>query len=261
VAVSGDPTHVTAFSRLLALAGRVADFCYPGECANCATAVDGAAQLCDACARKLAEMESAGACVACGMPLERWGAPCPYCVGKGLRPYGRVLRLGVYADPLKAMIHRMKYEHHWGLAETLADRLWAMPRVRALVEEHDRIMAVPLHWWRQVQRGYNQSEVIAARLARHSGVRLVRPARRVRYTETQTQLTSQQSRELNLRGAFKVARPREVQGRGLLVVDDVKTSGATLRALGRELRTAGAARLSAIVLAVADPRGRGFEAV
>lgn len=248
--------HARALSR------RVVDFCYPGECASCTTAVESGGQLCDACAQKLREMEAAGACEACGMPLERWGAPCPYCMGKGMRPYARVLRLGIYADPLKELIHQMKYQGRWGLGEMLAERLWRQqPRVPDLLAHSDGIVAVPLYRWRQVSRGYNQAEVIAAHLARRSGVRLIHPTRRVRDTATQTLLHSQASRYQNVRGAFRVVRARAVPGKHIVVIDDVRTTGATLRSVGHELRKAGAASLSAIVVAVADPRGRSFQAV
>jgi ComF family protein len=183
-------------------------------------------------------------------------------MGRGISPYHTVRRLGTFQGPLRNLIHLMKYQHRWGLAEQLADRLLAQRGVRDVIELADCLAPVPLHWWRQMTRGYNQSEVIARRLAERVGrVRVVRPAVRIKRTQTQTALTSHADREANMRDAFYLWRRRSIRGRHVVVVDDVMTSAATLRALGRVLREAEPASLNALVLAVADPRGRGFESI
>jgi ComF family protein len=238
----------------------VLDLCYPGICARCDRPAD-RSRLCPACTAELIALESASACARCAMPLARDGDPCPYCTGSGVHPFDRIVRLGVFDGPLKDLIHRMKYHGDWSLAEALADRLWAQDRVRALLSESDALLAVPLHPLRQIARGYNQAQVIAARLARRGRIRVITPAVRLRNTDTQTQLSSQAGRLDNLKDAFGLVRPRAVTGRRIVLVDDVMTSGATLRSLARALRRAKPASISAIVLAVADPKGRGFEAI
>jgi len=118
-----------------------------------------------------------------------------------------------------------------------------------------------LYWRRQLVRGYNQAGVIAGRIGRLCEIKVARPVVRVRDTETQTVLHSREKREENLKGAFKVVRPGVVKGKHVVVVDDVMTTGATLQSIGRALKKAGAASLCAIVVAAADPRGMGYEAV
>jgi ComF family protein len=172
-----------------------------------------------------------------------------------------VLRLGVFRDPLRGLIHAVKYHRRWHLGEALADRLFAEPPIAALLAEADCLMAVPLHWRRQVARGYNQSLVLAERLGHLARRKMVRPAIRARHTPTQTHLHSRARRQENLRQAFVLTHPRTIEGKHVVVVDDVMTTGATLQSLGRVLMKAKPARLSAIVLAIADPRGQGFERI
>jgi ComF family protein len=247
--------------KLPALVSQVIDFCYPGRCAVCKAGVEGSAMLCPACDDELHKLEAAAGCTWCGRPIPEVGAPCPHCLGDGIAHYDRVLRLGVFAEPLKHLIHQMKYHRQWGLAEDLAERLLAQERVKGVLSETDVIVPVPLHRLRQVMRGYNQAEVMATRLARRCRIRIARPVVRLRHTESQTEMTSAQAREDNLRDAFGLVSPKRVRGMHVVVVDDVMTTGATLRAVARALRPAKPASLSAMVIAVADPKGRDFQSI
>ena len=195
------------------------------------------------------------------MPLAYPQAPCPFCNGKGVHYYRRVLRLGTFSEPLKALIHQMKYHGRWNLAERLADRLFAQHRIRSLLEEADVIVPVPLHRWKQFRRGYNQAALIAERLANRAAKPFVRPAVRVRNTTSQTELRTRQDRLRNLRNAFRLRNSVAITGKHVVVIDDVTTTGATLQSLARTLRRAKPASLSALVLAVADPKHRDFHVV
>jgi ComF family protein len=107
------------------------------------------------------------------------------------------------------------------------------------------VIAIPLHARRLRQRGFNQSELIAREAIRHVPLRLSvnRSALvRRRMTESQTGLSREQ-RRANIRGAFKVARPIEIAGRDILLIDDVFTTGTTSSECARVLRRAGARRV------------------
>ncbi len=243
------------------LFSRVKDFCYPSACAICQAHAPGSAALCEGCFQELRRLERAPACDRCAMPLAELDDPCPHCDDKGLHPLERVLRLGIFEDPIKHLVHAAKYHHRWPLAEFLAERLFAQERVKRLLSENDVVAAVPLHVLRHVKRGYNQAEVLARRLAHLSKMHLAKPTVRLRNTETQTHLHSHAKREENLRDAFGLINPRCIRGKHVVIVDDVMTTGATLKSLARCLKQAEPASISAIVIAVADPKRRGFEVI
>jgi ComF family protein len=239
------------------------EFCFPARCPACGEGFEAErstpSPLCPGCDAKLDALEAAPACRHCAAPLAYEDAPCPHCRNEGLRPFDRVTALGLYDEPLRSVVHAIKYHQAWPLAEYLTSRLLAARggRARELVEGCDVIVAVPLHFTRQFSRGYNQAELIAERLKADGCRRVARSLARVRATETQTHFHSRAQRERNLQEAFTlVSDGSELRGRHVLLVDDVMTTGATLRAAAREVRKASPARLSALVLAVADPRGR-----
>ena len=248
--------------RLAAWAAPLLDFCYPGRCAVCqADTGAGPSPLCGECLGHLRDLEGAPACPACGMPVPQHGAPCPHCLGKGVAHYDRVLRLGTFHDPLKPLIHHIKYHGRWTLAEFLADRAHVQQRVVGILNQTDVLLPVPLHPLRQIARGFNQTDVIARRLAKHAHLKVVRPVVRLRNTETQTHMHSKAQRAENLRDAFALAKPSAVRGKHVVVIDDVRTTGATLHALAQVLRPAKPASLCAIVMAVADPKGQDFQSI
>src|SRR5207248_7350120 len=123
------------------------------------------------------------------MPLAEHDAPCPYCRRNGVRPLEKIVRLGTFTDPIKHLIHQMKYHRRWPLAEFFADRLLDQERVQKLLSETQVIVAVPLYPLRQMLRGYNQAEVIARRLAKRHYIKFSAPAIRLKNTETQTHLS------------------------------------------------------------------------
>jgi ComF family protein len=246
---------------LLRLLRDVIDFCYPGICASCRQPCAVESFACESCLGELSLLEQHAACELCGMPLATDGAPCPFCVGDGVRNYERILRLGTFDDPLKNLIHQMKYSGRWTLAERLAERLLSQPRIAECLANADVIVPVPLHRFRQFSRGYNQAAVIARYLSVRVRVDLASPLVRVRNTETQTHLHSRAKRVANLRNAFRLKHPATIAGKRVIVIDDVMTTGATLQAVARTLRPAKPASLTAIVLAIADPKRRGFEVV
>jgi ComF family protein len=124
-------------------------------------------------------------------------------------------------------------------------------------EVFDAIVPVPLHWRRQWQRGFNQSELLARELGRRCGRPIVRALRRLRATTPQAGL-SNTSRRRNVTQAFAsrraVRRAPDVRGKRILLIDDVMTTGSTATACALALKRAGAARVTLLTVARADRR-------
>ncbi len=239
----------------------VVDLLYPTTCAACEIFVDDAGPLCVDCLAKLQKQEGEAACRYCAMPLAQHGDPCPYCEGKGEPNFERIVRLGIYADPIRHLIYRMKYHGRWSLGEFLAERLLLQEPVKELLHETDVLLPVPLHRLRQISRGYNQADVVARRLKKRTDVPIVRPVIRIRNTAAQIRVGSRTKREENLRQAFGLVDGKSIEGRHVVLIDDIMTTGATLQSVARTIKPAKPASISAIVLAIADPKSREFEVI
>lgn len=155
-----------------------------------------------------------------------------------------------YAGIMREMILSFKYGDNHN-ARKLFGR-WLTSAGRDLIAECDVITPVPMHPRRLLARRFNQSAILAVELSRTSG-KTCQPQliRRTRQTSAQVGLSSAQRRR-NLAGAFNIRsrQRRQVEGRNVLIVDDVITTGATLNACARALRRAGAARVDAVALAI-----------
>jgi ComF family protein len=166
-----------------------------------------------------------------------------------LTPFAAGASLGPYAGALRSAIHELKYRGRRRVAARLADALLGEPSVRALLAADAVLVPVPLHPRRKRERGFNQAEWLAAELARRVPVRLA-PAVLVRRKETAPQTgLSASARRANVRGAFAVRRRAQVDGRVVVLVDDVLTTGATALACAQALRQAGAAQVRLLTAA------------
>jgi ComF family protein len=159
---------------------------------------------------------------------------------------------GLYEGALRQIIHAFKYEGR----RTLAVRLGSKMREAGsdLLSDADCVVPVPLHPWRRLTRGFNQS----ADLAAHLGVPIVHALWRTRATTPQTGLTAPR-RHRNVRDAFSLSplvsrrvRGTMLVGQIVVLVDDVRTTGATLDACARVLKEAGVREVRALTLALAQ---------
>jgi len=198
--------------------------------------------LCSICGERL---ESPFAFAA--QPVESSEALCGLC--RRLEPpYIKATAYGSYESGLRELIHLLKYNQVRPAANVLGRMLGeAMEDLQPLfVGSEVLVVPVPLHSGKLRQRGFNQSELIArAALKQKRSARFQLSAgslERRRETKSQIGLSRHQRRE-NMRGAFAVAKPEEIKGREILVVDDVFTTGTTVSECARILRRAGAAKV------------------
>ena len=156
-----------------------------------------------------------------------------------------------YLEPIDALIRDFKFSGAVYLADDFAEALETAFRRKHDAVAVDVVVPVPLHPIRRRERGYNQSELLAAAFAQRLDRFCDRRAlRRIRDTGHQARLTGDE-RRVNLKGAFRVVEPSRIRGRTIVLVDDVMTTGATLDECTRTLRAAGAYRVIPFVLAKA----------
>jgi ComF family protein len=247
---------------LLQLARDLSNFVYPPFCVCCREIKEESdAAFCANCEAELSALADTAACRWCASPIPA-GSACPFCRGAGIPPFARIAAFAPFREPLRKMVHEVKFHHRWPLAETLAKRMLDQDRVRELLDEADVLVPVPLHWSRQISRGYNQADSLARGLVRHRRELVVaHPIVRLKNTSAQTMVRSVADRADNLRFAFGLVDPAPIKGKRIALVDDVMTTGATLKAAAHALAAASPAGVNAIVLAVADARRRDFQAV
>jgi len=175
------------------------------------------------------------------------------CRNKRLR-FEQAIALGTYGDALRKLVLRIKQPRHESLClavgELLADRIRF-----DLAAKADVVVPVPMHWLRKIVRGVNDAEVLAEAVSAHLKIpfstRLLSCRRSTR--KQGTLLPTERRR--NVRSAFGMQRRAKIEGRHILVIDDVMTTGATANELAKVLLRAGASRVSIAVVA----RGVGFD--
>jgi ComF family protein len=238
--------------QLLLLRSAGVDLLFPPSCVACRRP---GYHLCPACAQAVEPMGEE-ICERCGRRQSQRMALCPLCQQKSRRPLRFVRAAALHGGPLREGIHALKYNNHSDLAPVLARYLVAafrQPPWSQIRLSIDGVVPVPLHAERQRERGYNQAEL----LARVFCQRLALPLRshwlhRQRLTRSQVGLGTHE-RQDNVTDAF-LASP-EVQGKMLLLIDDVYTTGATLTACASAALAAGALSVDALALAAPDRLG------
>jgi ComF family protein len=193
--------------------------------------------VCAACAQSLAPMPPH--CPVCAMPGPG-GVACGACIAHP-PAFDATVAAWPYRFPLDRLVQALKFHARLQLAP------WFAAALAHRLEPTDVVIGMPLHRGRLAERGFNQAHEIARALAACTGMPLAGPGlRRVRATQEQSHMPLEM-RARNVRGAFACEVP--LRGQSITVVDDVMTTGATLRELAGTLKRAGAARVVNCVVA------------
>ncbi|MGF1548452.1 MAG: ComF family protein [Thiotrichales bacterium] len=221
-----------------------------GACYRCQASVSGRQLFCSACLTELPWLGQA--CARCALPLP--DGTTTHC-GECLRqppPYERVLSLFEYSAPVDRLVADLKYHERLWAGRWFAELL--VERFGAALHGTQLLVPVPLHSARLRQRGFNQALELALPLARHLGVGIARTAvRRRQPTREQAELSAAE-RKRNLTGAFACTPLLGIER--ATIVDDVMTTGATVRELALTLRDHGVGVVDVVTVA-RTPRGDG----
>lgn len=236
---------------------------FPAHCALCMSPLEPghAICLCEPCWTGLPRARQPF-CPKCGRPIAG-RAMTPFVTACGecrLDPplFGICRPAGLYEGGLKQCIHLFKYEGKRWLARPLGILMAECAAREFEGVGFDALVPVPLHRSKLRGRGFNQAELLARELGRHTGVPVSHRALvRVEARESQSTLT-RAARLKNVRGAFDVAGRDPVAGKRFLLIDDVFTTGATVGECVRVLLRNGAGAVDVCTLAVTTARGGGM---
>lgn len=236
------------------------DWLFPPLCSICGEGLAGGRALCGSCSAGMARIVPPF-CDVCGESFRGQidGAfDCPNC--KEISFHFEFARAAMdRSDEMLELVHRLKYGREIHLARELgilACGAFEDRRLRVALEEKWPLVPVPLHWRRQRDRQFNQADEIAMVVGRETGLPVVRRLKRVRRTQTQTRLSRRQRME-NLKGAFAVRKNLfwkkgnpigKEETPGVILVDDVFTTGSTVDECAKVLRKAGAGRVAVLTV-------------
>lgn len=222
------------------------DMLMPPACMACKAEVATPHSLCADCWSALPAIEGAR-CHQCSIPLPiEWQAES-HCLGCLKEPpaFDATSAPFLYEGPARQLVLGLKS----GKEAWAAPMAAAMRRAAPDIGPQHLLVPVPLHRWRLMERGYNQSLLLARELAHRTGATLaINALVRVKPTPRTRGMTRRQ-RQRNVVGAFKVQQPHQLKGAQILLVDDVITSGATASACARVLKRAGAASVHLLTYA------------
>ena len=248
------------FNAILKLATENLDLLFPPVCAICNDGLAGGGALCGRCGENLPRV-CKPFCEVCGEGFDgqiEAGFACPNCRGGSFHfEFARAAL--VRSEAGLDLIHRFKYGqqvHLAGELGRLACGAFADERLAVAMEERWPLVPVPLHWRKLQERFFNQAEEIANVIGEIQGLAVEKRLKRIRQTETQTRL-SRRERKVNLKGAFRVQKPGFWQAtdqvdeaglRGVILIDDVFTTGSTVDECAKVLRKAGVRRVVVITV-------------
>lgn len=225
----------------------ILEFFLPRLCLFCGAAVGEEARVavCPECEGEI-QWAASPLCLSCGKVFaspEGGDRVCGSCQ-KEPPPFRQARAAAVYAGPAAEAVKRFKFNRQLAFLPVMQE--WLKPLARELAAQADLVIPVPLYPRRLTSRGFNQALLLAQGL---TDLPLARDALiRVRHTRPQMELKLKERRE-NVKGAFAVSRPELVQGKSVLLVDDLFTTGATAWECARALKKAGARQVDVLTVA------------
>jgi ComF family protein len=225
---------------------------WPAVCVNCRQSIcEADNSLCRKCWDELLFCTAGDYCPRCGRDASKFAivnGVCPDCQDKQIH-FDGIARSGVYGDALQQMILSFK-NGRTELDLTLGFLANSALQGSLFCNDVEFFVPVPLHWSRRLRRGYNQSLVLTRQLE-YPTAKISTELVRVRRTKAQPAMASPAARARNVADAFAVRKGHNFAGKKICLVDDIKTTGATLNECAKTLKEAGALKVFGLVLAVA----------
>ncbi len=219
---------------------------FPSVCLICGEAELNPGELvCPQCWRRIDGLKIP-VCSGCGRFID-FGWKCSDCKGGHDFP---VFALGQYAGILREIIHEFKFHGFGRLAETLGERILALHREKLLELAPEMVIPVPLHSLRRKKRGFNQAAILADIIGKGLGLKAGSEIlQKIRKTKDQMRLDFSERNE-NIKDAFVIDDKDvdSIKAKKILLVDDVMTTGATLREAAKAIRLKGGLPVAAVTV-------------
>jgi ComF family protein len=237
------------------------DILFPKVCPSCETAALNSENLCGLCFSDIRFVNNWSFCRKCGVPfgffnsehedyIEQTEESDDHLCGKCVQVkfcFEKARSIAIYDGKIREIIVSFKYEGKLSKGDVLVDILIA--NFPSDLDNFDYVVPVPLHIVKLRQRVYNQSAILANELAKYAGVNCdLFGLRRVRETRPQIEISSEDERRSNVKGAFSVMDDHKFRGKSVLLVDDVFTTGSTSDECSKMLLNSGAYKVQVITL-------------
>ncbi len=223
------------------------DIVLPPSCYVCRESCSGKYGLCDNCIIDIQKLKGP-ACRRCGSKVLSGQTLCAECSLQD-SPLDKNWSACRYDGKMRECIHLFKYKGYLGLVDIFGDIVKEFVENNKIYNEVDIIAPVPLHPAKRRERNYNHAEILASAISKNFSIPIdLKNLKKIKWSHSQSELKKEE-RKKNVKNTFILADARPFQDKRVLLVDDVYTTGATLRECARILKESGAAKVFSITLA------------
>lgn len=231
----------------LAALKKLSSQAFPDVCFSCLEKpASEDSQFCAECEKRMVPLP-APRCVGCGGTVDGITDLCGECLQYGVREWDHAVSVYPFKSLPRELVHRLKYN----------GQTWLLPYLGAAAAmawktygagSPDTVVPIPMHPLKKLFRGFNQAELLSDCVSEALSLKSSCILSRLQWTRSQTKLGLEERRN-NTEHSFRVKKKKNLNGLHVLITDDVLTTGATLAAATRELKNAGAVRVSILTIA------------
>ena len=233
------------------LSDHISSLFFPPKCCGCGEIITPNISLCSSCEQKRAHFsEGRGFCKVCGQTKEN-------CICVGRHFFKKSVFAFFHESEVKNTVYQFKFRGKLFHARGFAKQMYDAAQESGILTNADFIVPVPMHPLNELRRGYNQADILAKEFSKISGVKYLRALKKLDRTETQHDLPPLE-RAGNIAGAFEVKKRyiNVVNGRRIILVDDIMTTQATLNEAAKTLMIFEAEEVYVIAAAAARNKKR-----
>ena len=232
---------------------KIFDILYPHVCSTCYVHIDYGPGFCNSCWRKIKFFSNNDICNICAAKLSDniyidTNTVCGACLGERRLYFDKLIYTIEYNEIASKLITDFKFNDDHTNISIFAK--WMYAHGKQIIESVDIIIPVPLHWFRQFIRKYNQAEILCLQIKKINRKLNIQNniLKRIKYTKPQVKLTYTK-RIQNTKNVFDIKNVKNIKGKKILIIDDVVTTYSTVNNCAKILKKNGADKVFILVLA------------